>query len=62
MITTRDELNFRDFLKDSVDVNLTMDVEDVVKWLLSNHSLEDLVPVKTLESWAEDNGWTKEER
>lgn len=62
MPSTRQEQDFAEVMKDSVDeVKMsTMSLENAIDWMQTQLDPDDVFTEKQLESWAESNGYTKD--
>lgn len=48
-------------LKDTLQLEFSMDAMNLVRWVRDTFYPEDVFPEDELETWAKDNGWVKEE-
>jgi len=62
MPTQREDSDFADVMKDSVDevkISSTA-LDNAIDWISSNLSPDEVFDEKALKEWAESNGYTKE--
>jgi hypothetical protein len=59
--TSSEDLDAIKMLRDSLQIDLSINAIEIVEWVHEAFLVEDVYPEEELERWAKENGYVKEE-